>query len=126
MKTDRKRGRKGLNHAERRDISIQFRVNKAEFDYLKELVEASGLERGHYIRKEILNSEPVIKRKMPEFEQSLYREIQHQGNNINQIAKKLNTNEDFKQSLAAEANFAIKQLMKRILKACEVYVWKEM
>ena len=122
MKTDRKRGRKGLNHAERRDISIQFRVNKAEFDYLKELVEASGLERGHYIRKEILNSEPVIKRKMPEFEQSLYREIQHQGNNINQIAKKLNTNEDFKQSLAAEANFAIKQLMKRILKACEVYV----
>ena len=84
-------------------------------------MEASGLERGHYIRKEILNSEPVIKRKMPEFEQSLYREIQHQGNNINQIAKKLNTNEDFKQSLAAEANFAIKQLMKRILKACEVY-----
>ena len=121
MDTDRKRGRKGLNHAERRDISIQFRVNKAEFDYLKELVEASGLERGHYIRKEILNSEPVIKRKMPEFEQSLYREIQQQGNNINQIAKKLNTNEDFKQSLAAEANFAIKQLMKRILKACEVY-----
>ena len=108
MDTDRKRGRIGLNHEVRRDISIQFRVNKAEFDYLKELVEASGLERGHYIRKEILNSEPVIKRKMPEFEQSLYREI-------------LNTNEDFKQSVAAEANFAIKQLMKRILKACEVY-----
>ena len=37
MDTDRKRGRKGLNHAERRDISIQFRLNKAEFDYLKEL-----------------------------------------------------------------------------------------
>ena len=85
MDTDRKRGRIGLNHEVRRDISIQFRVNKAEFDYLKELVEASGLERGHYIRKEILNSEPVIKRKMPEFEQSLYREIQHQGNNINHL-----------------------------------------
>ena len=124
--TDRKRGRINLSADERRDISIQFRVNKAEFEYLKSLVEASGLERGYYIRKEILNSEPVIKRKMPEFEQSLYREIQQQGNNINQIAKKLNTNEDFKQSLAAEANFAIKQLMKRILKACEVYtVWKE-
>ncbi|HDS7046546.1 TPA: plasmid mobilization relaxosome protein MobC [Escherichia coli] len=118
MKTDRKRGRIALNHEVRRDISIQFRVNKAD---LKELVEASGLERGHYIRKEILNSEPIVKRKMPDFEQSLFKEIQHQGNNINQIAKKLNTNEDFKQSLAAEANFAIKQLMKRILKACEVY-----
>ena len=53
-------------------------INKAEFDYLKELVEASGLERGHYIRKEILNSEPIVKRKMPDFEQSLFKEIQHQ------------------------------------------------
>ncbi|MGQ4609564.1 plasmid mobilization protein [Raoultella ornithinolytica] len=121
MKTDRRRGRIELNHEERRDISIQFRVNKTEFEYLKELVEASGLERGHYIRKEILNSEPIVKRKMPDFEQSLYREIQHQGNNINQIAKRLHTNEDFKQSVVSEANFAIKQLMKRILKACEVY-----
>ncbi|WP_445986124.1 plasmid mobilization protein, partial [Enterobacter hormaechei] len=69
MDTDRKRGRIGLNHEERRDISIQFRVNKEEFEYLKSLVEASGLERGHYIRKEILNSEPVIKRKMPEINQ---------------------------------------------------------
>lgn len=76
--TDRKRGRINLSADERRDISIQFRVNKAEFEYLKSLVEASGLERGHYIRKDILNSEPIVKRKMPEFEQSLYREIQHQ------------------------------------------------
>jgi hypothetical protein len=63
MKTDRKRGRIELNHEVRRDISIQFRVNKAEFEYLKELVEASGLERGHYIRREILNSEPIVKEK---------------------------------------------------------------
>lgn len=96
MKTDRKRGRIELNHEERRDISIQFRVNKAEFEYLKELVEASGLKRGHYIRKEILNSERIVKRKMPDFEQSLYREIQHQGNNINKVAKRLHINEDVK------------------------------
>lgn len=63
MQTDRKRGRIELNQEERRDISIQFRVNKAEFEYLKELVEVSGLERGHYIRKEILNSEPIVKEK---------------------------------------------------------------
>ncbi|GKN45019.1 hypothetical protein NUBL17188_04350 [Klebsiella pneumoniae] len=49
--TDRKRGRINLNADERRDISIQFRVNKEEFEYLKSLVEASGLERGHYIRR---------------------------------------------------------------------------
>lgn len=46
MDTDRKRGRIELNHEERRDISIQFRVNKAEFEYLKELVEASALRGG--------------------------------------------------------------------------------
>lgn len=51
MKTDRKRGRIELNHEERRDISIQFRVNKAEFEYLKSLVEASGLERGITLEK---------------------------------------------------------------------------
>ena len=121
LDTDRKRGRINLTSEERRDISIQFRVNKAEFEYLKSLVETSGLERGHYIRREILKAEPVIKRKMPDFEQSLYREIQYQGNNINQIAKKLNANEDFEQVSASEANFAIKQLRKRILRACEVY-----
>ncbi|EAX6595079.1 hypothetical protein BH014_24160, partial [Salmonella enterica] len=83
MKTDRKRGRIELNHEERRDISIQFRVNKAEFGYLKELVEASGLERGHYIRKEILNAEPIIKRKMPEVNQKTYLQMSALGNNIN-------------------------------------------
>lgn len=35
MRTDRKRGRIELNNEERRDISIQFRVNKAEFEYLR-------------------------------------------------------------------------------------------
>ncbi|WP_117080029.1 plasmid mobilization protein, partial [Klebsiella pneumoniae] len=95
MKTDRKYGRIHLNADERRDISIQFRVNKAEFEYLKELVEASGLERGHYIRKEILNSEPVIKRKMPEVNQKTYIQLSAIGNNINQAVKKLNGNEYF-------------------------------
>jgi hypothetical protein len=83
MDTDRKRGRINLNHDERRDISIQFRVNKAEFDYLKELVEASGLERGHYIRKEILNSEPIVKRKML-INQKTYMQLSAVANNINQ------------------------------------------
>ncbi|EAY2770544.1 hypothetical protein EP447_24075, partial [Salmonella enterica subsp. enterica serovar Typhimurium] len=84
MDTDRKRGRIELNHEERRDISIQFRVNKVEFEYLKELVEASGLERGHYIRKEILNSEPIVKRKMPEVNQKTYMQLSAVANNINQ------------------------------------------
>ncbi len=115
MDTDRKRGRIELNHEERRDISIQFRVNKVEFEYLKELVEASGLERGHYIRREILKSEPVIKRKMPEVNQKTYIQLSSLGNNLNQVAKKLNSNNDFDNTKVSETNFLIKQVSKRLL-----------
>ncbi|MBA0216229.1 plasmid mobilization relaxosome protein MobC [Pectobacterium brasiliense] len=115
MDTDRKRGRIGLNHEERRDISIQFRVNKAEFEYLKSLVEASGLERGHYIRKEILNSEPVVKRKMPEVNQKTYIQLSAIGNNINQSTKKINSNEYFDKNEVDKLMFNIKQVSRRIL-----------
>ncbi|EAS9925422.1 plasmid mobilization relaxosome protein MobC [Salmonella enterica] len=113
--TDRKRGRINLNADERRDISIQFRVNKAEFEYLKELVEASGLERGHYIRKEILNSEPIVKRKMPEINQKTYMQLSAVANNINQATKKLNGNEYFDKNEVDKLNFNIKQVGRRII-----------
>lgn len=115
MDTDRKRGRIGLNHEERRDISIQFRVNKAEFEYLKELVEASGLERGHYIRKDILNSQPIVKRKMPEINQKTYMQLAAIGNNINQAVKKLNSNKYFDKDEVDRLNFNIKQVTRRIM-----------
>ncbi|EHI7576260.1 plasmid mobilization relaxosome protein MobC [Salmonella enterica] len=113
--TDRKRGRINLSADERRDISIQFRVNKAEFEYLKELVESSGLERGHYIRREILKSEPVVRRKMPEVNQKTYIQLSSLGNNINQAAKKLNNNEYFDKGEVDKLNFNIKQVSRRIL-----------
>lgn len=115
MDTDRKRGRIELNHEERRDISIQFRVNKAEFEYLKSLVEASGLERGHYIRREILKSEPVVRRKMPEINQKTYIQLSAIGNNINQSTKKLNGNEYFDENEVDKLMFNIKQVSRRIL-----------
>ncbi|HEI3636160.1 TPA: plasmid mobilization relaxosome protein MobC, partial [Escherichia coli] len=113
MQTDRKRGRIELNQEERRDISIQFRVNKAEFEYLKELVEVSGLERGHYIRKEILNSEPIVKRKMPEVNQKTYMQLSAIGNNINQAVKRLNGNEYFEKNEVDKLMFNIKQVSRR-------------
>ncbi|HBX8332497.1 TPA: plasmid mobilization relaxosome protein MobC [Klebsiella pneumoniae] len=115
MRTDRKRGRIELNYEERRDISIQFRVNKAEFEYLKELVESSGLERGHYVRKEILNSEPIVKRKMPEINQKTYMQLSAVANNINQATKKLNGNEYFDKNEVDKLNFNIKQVGRRII-----------
>ncbi len=113
--TDRKRGRINLSADERRDISIQFRVNKSEFDYLKSLVDASGLERGHYIRKEILNAEPIVKRKIPEVNQKTYMQLSAVANNINQATKKLNGNEYFDKNEVDKLNFNIKQVGRRIL-----------
>ena len=113
--TDRKRGRINLSAVERRDISIQFRVNKAEFEYLKSLVEASGLERGHYIRKEILNSEPIVKRKMPEVNQKTYMQLSAVANNINQATKKLNGKQYFDKNEVDKLNFNIKQVGRRII-----------
>ena len=113
--TDRKRGRINLSADERRGISIQFRVNKSEFEYLKSLVDASGLERGHYIRKEILNSEPIVKRKMPEVNQKTYMQLSAVANNINQATKKLNGNEYFDKNEVDKLNFNIKQVGRRII-----------
>ncbi|HEB1779807.1 TPA: plasmid mobilization relaxosome protein MobC [Escherichia albertii] len=115
LDTDRKRGRINLTSEERRDISIQFRVNKAEFEYLKSLVEASGIERGHYIRREILKSEPVVRRKMPEVNQKTYIQLSAIGNNINQSTKKLNGNEYFDKNEVDKLMFNIKQVSRRIL-----------
>lgn len=115
LNTDRKRGRINLTSEERRDISIQFRVNKAEFEYLKSLVSASGLERGHYIRREILKSEPVVRRKMPEVNQKTYIQLSSLGNNINQATKKLNSNEDFDKNEVDKLNFNIKQVSRRVI-----------
>ena len=115
LDTDRKRGRINLTSEERRDISIQFRVNKAEFEYLKSLVSVSGLERGHYIRREILKSEPIVRRKMPEVNQKTYIQLSSLGNNINQATKKLNSNEYFDKSEVDKLNFNIKQVSRRIL-----------
>ena len=125
--TDRRRGRINLSADERRDISIQFRVNKLEFEYLKSLVEASGLERGHYIRREILKAEPVIKRKMPEVNQKTYMQLSAIGNNINQAVKKLNGNEYFDKNEVDKLNFNIKQVSRRIIEVNKDldYIWKE-
>ena len=90
----------------------QFMLDKF---YLKELVEVSGLERGHYIRKEILNSEPIVKRKMPEINQKTYMQLSAVANNINQATKKLNGNEYFDKNEVDKLNFNIKQVGRRII-----------
>lgn len=114
METTRGRGRIKLDDEERRDTTVQFRVNKAESEYLKELVEASGLERGHFIRKQILKTKPIIKVKLPEVNQKTYIQLTAIGNNINQAAKHLNEHKDFNKEQVDDFNFKVKQVIKRM------------
>ncbi|HHT0493982.1 TPA: plasmid mobilization protein, partial [Klebsiella pneumoniae] len=68
-----------------------------------------------YIRREILKSEPVVRRKMPEVNQKTYIQLSAIGNNINQSIKKLNNNEYFDKNEVDKLMFNIKQVSRRIL-----------
>lgn len=74
----------------------------------------SGLERGHYTRREILKSEPIVRRNMPEVTQKTYMQLSSLGSNINK-AKKLNGNECFDKNEVDKLNFNIKQVSRSVL-----------
>ncbi|MGV2813476.1 plasmid mobilization protein [Enterobacter cancerogenus] len=92
METDRNRGRRKLAEHEVRNKTIQFRVNKEELDYLNELFFSSGLEKGHFIRRELLRVKPKRQpSKIPEINRETVRLINNIANNVNQIAKRMNS-----------------------------------
>ena len=95
MQTDRKRGRRKLPPEEIRDTTIKFRVNEKELDYLNDLKNKAGIEMGHLIRQELLKSQPK-KITIPTINREALSALNRIGNNINQIAKKLNSEEDLK------------------------------
>lgn len=80
-----------------RDIQIKFRVSEEEAEQLRKKVEQSGKSMQEYLlgcalNKPITNTDGI---------KELYPEIKRIGNNLNQIAKKLNENGyvDYKQEL---------------------------
>lgn len=74
---------------------IKFRVNEAEYAYLSAIAQQSGLSMAQLCKNEMLG----IRYKQPKFdlEQSkmLARELRNYGNNLNQIAKQLNSTTDY-------------------------------
>lgn len=95
METDRKRGRRKLPSNEIRDTTIKFRVNEKELAYLNELKNKAGIELGHLIRQELLKTQPK-KITIPTVNNEALLALKRIGNNINQISKKLNSDEDLK------------------------------
>ena len=80
-----------------RDIQIKFRVSEEEAEQLRKKVEQSGKSMQEYLLSCALNK-PITN---TDGLKEIYPELKRQGNNLNQIAKKLNENGyvDYKQEL---------------------------
>jgi hypothetical protein len=115
METDRKRGRKKLSADEIRDTTIKFRVNSKEMIYLNDLKNKAGIEMGHLIRQELLKSKPR-NQTLPTINNEGLLELKRIGNNINQMARILNSQND-NQTLE-QWKLAVKQIS-RILSGLE-------
>lgn len=115
METDRKRGRKKLSADEIRDTTIKFRVNSKEMIYLNDLKNKAGIEMGHLIRQELLKSKPR-NQTLPTINNEALLELKKIGNNINQMARILNSQND-NQTLE-QWKLAVKQIS-RILSGLE-------
>ena len=81
----------------KRNVQINIRISEAEAEQLRKKVEQSGKSQQQYIIEALTQSNIVNLDGLKE----IYPELKRQGNNLNQIAKKLNENGyvDYKQEL---------------------------
>lgn len=114
MKIDktRHRGRKPIDPDLRREVCLSFRVNKYEHEQLKHLADLECIELGHYIREKTLKTKPP-KRKIiiPEYNQEYLKTFSYISNNLNQITKKLNSDNDNDEILKKEVKLLVDILL---------------
>lgn len=80
-----------------RPHQVTFRLSDEELEQLKANIEKSGLRQQEYLRRAALSVEVLNTDDLKE----VWPELKRQGNNLNQIAKQLNSRQyvDFKNSL---------------------------
>lgn len=76
-----------------RNENYSFRVNETEKAFLDGKIRKSGLGRREYFLS-VARDEQLVEYSNIEFLKELFVEIKKQGNNINQIAKQSNSNEE--------------------------------
>lgn len=81
-------------------VKISVRLNEKEHKQLQRQAENAGLKMEPFIRKLIMGAD--IQPRPPDNVVQLIREINYIGNNINQIAKKVNTENNVSQSQLEE------------------------
>lgn len=78
-----------MNKNRKRDKQIKFYVNEKEYEQIKKKVEKSKLKQQEYLIKSALNKKIIVIDGLKE----IFLELSREGNNLNQIAKKINEGE---------------------------------
>ncbi|MGU8450872.1 plasmid mobilization relaxosome protein MobC (plasmid) [Clostridium perfringens] len=78
-----------MNENRKREKQIKFYVNEKEYDQIKKKVEKSKLKQQDYLIKSALNKKIIVIDGLKE----ILLELSREGNNLNQIAKKINEGE---------------------------------
>ena len=78
-----------MNENRKREKQIKFYVNEKEYDQIKKKVKKSKLKQQEYLIKSALNKKIIVVDGLKE----ILLELSREGNNLNQIAKKINEGE---------------------------------
>ncbi|MGU9008407.1 plasmid mobilization protein, partial [Clostridium perfringens] len=78
-----------MSENRKRDKQIKFYVNEKEYEQIKKNVEKSKLKQQEYLIKSALNKKIIVVDGLKE----ILLELSREGNNLNQIAKKINEGE---------------------------------
>ncbi|MGV2805055.1 plasmid mobilization relaxosome protein MobC [Clostridium perfringens] len=78
-----------MNENRKREKQIKFYVNEKEYNQIKKKVEKSKLKQQEYLIKSALNKKIIVIDGLKE----ILLELSREGNNLNQIAKKINEGE---------------------------------
>lgn len=102
---------------EKRNVKFTFRMNEKEVQELAELCTYTNLS-GAEVLREIVFKNRLLKPKIPALDLQAYGELKRIGNNINQIARHLNsgvsTQVDFR--IINELSMKLDVIIKSILK----------
>lgn len=109
---------------ENRNVLISFRLTESEFLPYKKIISDADLNKTEFFRAVFLHKKPVFRPNNKKDTKNVIFEINKIGNNLNQIAKKLN--EDSKRGIISQRSYsnAINRLisiewhLNRLLEKC--------
>jgi len=99
---------------EKRKHQVNFRLTDDEYSVLLKQSQMSGLDKGTWIRK-VIFSKRMPKAKLEPINQKLFIELSRQGNNLNQLLRKVNSTAIDKTTILNQIN-VLNRVYKLIIK----------